>query len=61
MQEFKPGDTVRIKSGPFKSFISVVTKVVLVHSQCSQCLRGDKSAKTSSLRRHGEHEEPSGT
>jgi len=27
MQEFKPGDTVRIKSGPFKSFISVVTKV----------------------------------
>lgn len=37
MQEFKPGDTVRIKSGPFASFISViegvdVTRGVLVVS-----------------------------
>jgi len=27
MQEFKPGDPVRIKSGPFANFISVVTEV----------------------------------
>ncbi len=27
MQEFKPGDPVRIKSGPFVNFISVVTEV----------------------------------
>jgi transcription antitermination factor NusG len=27
MQEFRPGDPVRIKSGPFASFISAVTEV----------------------------------
>jgi hypothetical protein len=33
---------------------SVPFEIVLVHYQCSPCLRGDKSAKTSSPRRHGE-------
>jgi len=30
MQDFKPGDTVRIKSGHFASFISAVTTVDVV-------------------------------
>ena len=30
MQEFKAGDTVRIKSGPFASFISAVKTVDMV-------------------------------
>ena len=32
MQDFKPGDMVRIKSGPFASFISAVTTVDSVNA-----------------------------
>ena len=32
MKDFKPGDMVRIKSGPFASFISAVTTVDSVNA-----------------------------
>ena len=35
-------------------------EIVLVHSRCSPCLRGDKTAETISPRRKGEHRETVG-